>query len=227
MAIVLTVSILPTTFAFAKPVSSVESESSLATIQCVDDVYYIYEADELNLISKEVRNGNSFFGYQIKIMQDLDFEKKQFLPIGDKAHPFRGNFDGCGHTINNIRVYTEDGSYVGLFGYVGPLGIVRNLILGKNVSITGNNYTGGIVGYNNGIVTHCCFKGNVICNTGNRATGGIVGYNACEGYISDCRVSKSSRIVEIIQNTTSAGPFICGRSEGSVSGCKTFAVYPW
>lgn len=230
----LTFFILPCNCVFAKPESRSQAGTNYLetlTHNKTGDIYLVYTAEELNLVSQAVTSGNNLLGCEIKVMEDIDFNGKTFLPIGNSENPFLGNFNGDYHTINNIKASNQSGEFCGLFGYVGSRGIVRNLTLGKGSLITGNSYTGGIVGYNCGLIEHCCFKGTVICNDynveDNLSTGGIVGYNKCGGYINNCRLAKSSKIFETLESDQYNIPQICGLNQGTISNCAVFSLFPW
>ena len=78
-----------------------------------------------------------------------------FIPIGNSATMFSGNFDGLGNTISNLFIHQE-GTYttlnIGLFGKsaTGRAGIISNLTL-NNANISGKSNQrvniGGILGY--------------------------------------------------------------------------------
>ena len=109
---------------------------------------------------------------------------------GGYFRDFRGHFDGGGNTISGIRIY-KGGSglandYQGIFGRTDGADI-HNLTL-ADARITGNSYTGGIVGNNNGTVTRCHVASDVaLCavQSGAFYHGGIVGYNT-DGTIELC-----------------------------------------
>lgn len=67
-----------------------------------------------------------------------------FLPIGTFENPFRGEFDGNGHTISNLWIFRKDDANIGLFGRTESAAI-RNLTL-TNSSVVGGYSTGGVVG---------------------------------------------------------------------------------
>jgi filamentous hemagglutinin family protein len=103
-----------------------------------------------------------------------------FTPIGNSTTQFTGTFDGLGHTISNLTINLPTASYLGLFGYVGSAGIVRNLgLIGS--SVTGFYYLGGLVGeLNGGALSNDYATGDVTVvsvpyGTGGPA-GGLVGY---------------------------------------------------
>src|SRR5204863_8358905 len=99
-----------------------------------------------------------------------------FAPIGNApaSTQFTGTFDGQNQKISNLYINRPDTDYVGLFGFVGSGGVVRNVgVAGTNVS--GHDYSGGLVGYNNGgSITQAYSSGTV---NGNTEVGGLVGYN--------------------------------------------------
>lgn len=97
---------------------------------------------------------------------------------------FGGVFDGNGHTIDGL-IINSDMSYLGLFSKLQPSGTIKNLTVGGNIA-PGNKQivVGGIVGDNYGTVESCTFEGVV---KGNDYTGGIVGYNEETGIIMNCK----------------------------------------
>lgn len=137
---------------------------------------------------------------------------ERFTPIGKSTAlltrgatawglTYRGTFDGDNHTISGIYVGDPgaansakadiDGTYArGLFGYVGPQGVVKNLKV-KNSCIYGNYSTGGIVGcLVCGTVENCSYTDGSVYGivenlTGESGTGGIVGVATL------CRLSES------------------------------------
>jgi len=87
-----------------------------------------------------------------------------------------------GHVISGLSIdRTTD--YVGLFGYVGNGGTVRNLGL-TNAAVSGGRYTGGLVGGNQGTIANVYATGAV---KGEDDTGGLVGVN--QGTITNAYAS--------------------------------------
>ena len=97
-----------------------------------------------------------------------------YTPIGyvsytDRAM-FRGTYDGGGFTISGITVNrtgnTAADGHVGLFGYIGEGGTVKNVVLASS-TFTGRDAVGGIVGKNNsGTVENCSVESSVTINAG-------------------------------------------------------------
>jgi len=68
-----------------------------------------------------------------------------FSPIGRSYPRFKGNYNGNGHTIDNLYI-SRTTSYIGLFGYTESA-TISNLGV-THVDISGNEYVGGLVGKN-------------------------------------------------------------------------------
>ena len=104
-----------------------------------------------------------------------------WTPIGTTSNPYKGTFDGQGKIVKRLTTSNDKADYVGLFGYVGAGGKVENVGLEED-SITGDEYVGGMVGYNKGTVSGCHNTGKVT-GTGHHV-GGVVGGN--EGTVTNC-----------------------------------------
>jgi hypothetical protein len=137
---------------------------------------------------------------------DLDFHNTNFTPIANStSYPFKGRFNGNGHTISNINI-NENSNYVGLFGYISkePADGVNGATVGQedsaavegigliNANITGKQYVGGIVGY----ADKCeyikdCYISNSTMGAYNgkgqaEYVGGIVGYAQSNSRVLYC-----------------------------------------
>jgi len=125
---------------------------------------------------------------------------------------FTGSFNGNDHVIANMVI--AGGGYVGLFGSTAWPAEISNLglemmeikgvswvggVAGVNTSgcirsthctgtVRGNDYTGGLVGRNEGNVIGCYSLATV---TGVNAVGGLVGINQGNGYITCCYVAST------------------------------------
>ncbi|MFW6002234.1 MAG: hypothetical protein ACOCQD_02755, partial [archaeon] len=71
--------------------------------------------------------------------RDLWNTKQGWKPIGIGEVSYRGYFNGEGHTISNL--YSNRIRNVGLFGYVGLNGVVKNVNV-ENANISGKGYYG-------------------------------------------------------------------------------------
>ncbi|MBR0112366.1 MAG: hypothetical protein IJM02_01325, partial [Clostridia bacterium] len=168
-----------------------------------DPVYMISSYADLQAFASRVNSGD--VSACAKLMNDIDASASDpglpgydpsnaWTPIGmDNNHIYIGTFDGNGRVIiglSNSGV-TDMPQYAGLFGYIGSKteggvttkGTVKNVGL-VGGSITGNNYVGGVAGYNNGgSVTNCYNTGDV---SGNKNVGGVVGQNLDNSKVSNC-----------------------------------------
>jgi trimeric autotransporter adhesin len=143
-----------------------------------------------------------------------------FAPIGNSTTPFTGSLNGQGYTINHLTIYLPSNDEVGLFGVTGVGSVIQNVgLLGD--SVNGNEYVGGLVGYNAGSVTNsyagvsfrACgfcfiFSGSV---TGNAIVGGLVGYS--DGTVSNSYATGS---VNASAGSEYVGGLV-GYSDGTIS----------
>jgi hypothetical protein len=140
-----------------------------------EDSYLIAHADQLY----NVRN---HLDKHFKLIEDIDLSGystgEGWEPIGDSSTPFTGSFDGGEHTISGLVINRSD-NYQCLFGCTGVDAEIRDLGL-TGVNVTGRNYVGGLIGWNNGLITNSYVTGDV---TGDSDVGGLMGQN--EGSIID------------------------------------------
>jgi hypothetical protein len=118
-------------------------------------------------------NMAAYTGTQYNIIGDL-------WPPNDPNATFTGTFDGNGHVIGNLTIARSGWDYVGLFGYIGATGQVRNIAI-ADADILGTRYVGGLVGANYGTIRSCSVTGSV---TGSLSVGGLAG--CTDNVITDC-----------------------------------------
>ncbi|MGD1043503.1 MAG: GLUG motif-containing protein [Sedimentisphaerales bacterium] len=104
---------------------------------------------------------------------DVNLAGVTLTPVGNESTKFGGVFDGNHNIISNVVINQPSSNKVGLFGWVGNSGQIRNLGV-ENVNMTGSICVGGLVGYNDGDVNNCYSMGLV---SGSSDVGGLVGYN--------------------------------------------------
>ena len=151
-----------------------------------------------------------------------------YILISDPGNiPFSGTYDGDNYTINGLYINRPNNSEQALFSYITGSAKINNLTLDNvsinaksstaglvafnyllhteisNVSVkglvTGENYVGGLIGWNHGgQVTNCTFEGTV---NGIIDTGGLIGFNAGT-------VNESSSTGEVISAIAKAGGLI-------------------
>jgi hypothetical protein len=186
------------------------------------DPYVISTEAQLNHIREHIGDGSYFIlANDIRIDTDFapagsgdekiePFKNGNWCPIGTKKKPFDGIFDGNGHAIIGLDVQTTN-QYSGLFGYINKDAGIENLMM-KSCTVNGGQYTGGIVGYNEGSVTNCLIEKKTDVS-GSSYVGGIVGYTVTN--ISGCQNEGT------VKGSQFATGGIAGyiMIEGTITGC--------
>ena len=170
----------------------------------------ISSATELAWVAKMVNDnedtGDSskkgFEGVTITLTQDIDLANHNWIPIGEKwadaktTRPFKGIFDGGGHTISNMKIVSDCSA--GLFGQIDHATIkdikLTNCCIkkGSNTSSNKDIYAGCIAGASISSTIENCHAQGTISYTGEAAVyvGGITGKNAStdntQAIIKDC-----------------------------------------
>jgi len=122
------------------------------------------------------------------LAKDTDASKDGLYDASPIPVPFRGKFNGLGHTIANLAIADmTQNSFTGLFASVKKSGFVASITL-KNVVLTSQHYAGALVGYNNGTIMNSSSSGKVSAKAD---AGGLVGYNEFNGIIGTSQSSAS------------------------------------
>lgn len=121
-----------------------------------------------------------------KLTKDITIpDGHSWAPIGNDQD-YSGTFDGAGHTIHGMVVNSSQNQAMGFVGYLGAEGVIKNLALGKDCSVTGSvGYVGGLCGRNEGSISNCCNGATVTGENGSTYVGGICGQNM-GGRITNC-----------------------------------------
>ncbi len=177
-----------------------------------DDTWYddtktelaIEDVADFAAFVETANSGNDFEGKTLKLTGDIDLyfadvtaladgDPITFRPIGDTKYnggkPFKGTFDGQGHTIKNLYQNGWDLGYQwGVYGSYGLFGSLDNATV-KNVVIEGSEsyIEGGDVSFIAGSATGDCVFENITINSGVAATynngcGGIIGWSGAGNY---------------------------------------------
>ncbi len=157
---------------------------------------------------------------------------------------FTGVFDGNNHKIIGLTVIKAErlGGYLGLFGYIGENGRIKDLNLENasintywwggvlaglsygsisNCSVTGDVFgvdIGGLVGFNEGTIFGC--DADVISD-GYWHVGGLVGYNKAGSTISHCTSNG-----QVYGDSSDVGGLV-GKNYGSISNCRATGDVTW
>ena len=141
---------------------------------------------------------DDFNGRTVRLTTDVDFDavaQLRFTPIGSREHPFKGTFDGCGHTLDGLYIGLNQGISnedtnrdYGFFGYVchgivkditinsGWL-VLRHLVFGPDYE---QYYDGGMVGFADSLsLVDGCIVKIFLASSGMDVNnlGGVVGLN--------------------------------------------------
>ena len=143
---------------------------------------------------KRVNKGDNFENTLVKLYCDVDLSGETWAPIGTVEYPFKGVFNGNGHTVTNLKLgklneYKGqlDSFYLGLFGC--NEGIIKNIgvksVSIEDTTIDGTCSIGIIAGYSSGIIEKCYNEANVTYTSSFRL-GGIVGALDLNGIVNKC-----------------------------------------
>ena len=150
--------------------------------EMVYETIVIETVEEFLRLAENCRLDTWSVGKQVILQSDLSLEEVIFQPIPS----FSGIFDGNGHTISGLML-TQSMTPTGLFGRIGPAGVVKDLTVSGTVAPSGDaKFVSGIAGENYGSILGCSFTGSV---TGKSEIGGIAGINALTGCIEDCEAN--------------------------------------
>lgn len=168
--------------------------------------FLIRETGEWMAVARFMKQWDfDYQGYYFKLMNDLDFQSGDFLPLGADGVMFNASFDGNDKKIKNVKYEAEaaDKTAVarGLFGTIGYDGFVTGLTLASG-SISGYQNVGGIAGLCYGNVLDCHNSASVM-TLGTTGAGGIAGYAYPGAQFLMCTNSGT-----VIAKTTYAGGII-------------------
>ena len=155
-------------------------------------------------------------GISCILADDIDMSGYEWTPVGTEDSPYTGTFDGQGHVISGVTIYQTAMDYVGLFGYVGSAGAVKNVALEEASVYSQQNYVGAVAGYNSGVITSCYVADSNVM--GIMYVGGFVGWNS--GVVMGCYVADSS----VMGAKGGIGGFVGHVSQGTVASCYSSAV---
>lgn len=218
----------------------------------------ISSAVELQALAKRVNgdmtqynSGDTLEGKSFVLTEDIDLanlDSQTWEPIGARSiyrkdissslemisHPFKGNFDGQGHSITGLNAAAIKSGYqmaittYGLFGFVQG-STIKNLVLEGEVnfdsSVVGSSlssswYIGGVVGLcdNTTALSKLSFSGTL---KGGSNTGGIVGF-------SGSGTDKNTALIEFCAaDVTISAAGNAGGIAGASPYTKINACYAW
>ena len=142
-------------------------------------IYNVTSEKGLRAMAELVNGGKT--DINITLAKDITLTEV-WTPIGNYSNQYTGTFDGNDHAISGLTIDQSGTRHVGLIGYIGLGGAVKNLKL-TNVNVSGYMSVGAVAGWNDGTISGCSVSGNI---KGSQSVGGVVG-NTC-GNVTDCSV---------------------------------------
>ena len=168
----------------------------------------VYFAQQVNSSVKKYVEGH------VKLSGDIDLQNMSWTPIGPSwTSPFRGHFDGAGHTISGLNV-TNARTYYGFFGCLDNATVENLTLKGQVYCAEPYARVGGLAGYAIGDVTirNCGSAVNVSALArGCEGVGGLVG-----GYEDgiDYRWEDHKMVIE---NSYNVGNIVCTGSDANTT----------
>ncbi len=185
-------------------------------LQPAEGLEVINTVEDLKALATAVNGGESKKGITVVLGADLDLKNEEWTPIGTKANPFSGVFDGDNHTISNLKI-TGNNSDVGLFGYA-TVGEIKNLTV-CNAEVSGYLDVAAVVGSPyTCAVTDVKLTGLVKVD-GFSYVGGVGGKNAYRNWTNVTIDVKDGSYVKAMSNEyrTYVGGALGYRSEGNIT----------
>ena len=159
-------------------VSEPKVENNIYEIKYASELAWLAAAVNGTLTEDNTRStvaANDFAGKTFVLTNDIDLGGKEWTPIGDSKHIFKGTFDGNGKVVKNL-VITGNNSNVGLFGVTHD-GEIKNFTV-ENAKVSGRLNVGVVAGQPyTSKYTDITVKGLVEVN-GMAYVGGVGGKNA-------------------------------------------------
>ncbi len=180
-----------------------------------EDPYQIATAQDLIALGNEPNDYDKHF----ILTANIDLTGRTFgqaIIAPDGAPPFRGAFDGAGHVISGLTIYDggAGGDYLALFGRMDGMPEVKSLGL-ENVSISGDEYIGGLVGYGDAAVISKSYSLGTV--SGNDYVGGLCGANE-KGNIDKCY---TTGVVSGGLDSECVGGLVGKSVRGAISNCHS------
>lgn len=233
---------------FAKAISDVNTMPSTVTIRSPRQLYSLAKYfdngyNALKTITFKQDRDLVYSSYQWENYTSYGIVAKQ-NPIGSSSS-FEAKYDGSCYAIKDVNFYTENGSYLGMFGQIGKSGSVSNVVLATQYTSNGTNYTiqrknpvganqvfyGGVLaGKNQGTITNCAVAGYYLSKTNTSDgtiygyansslyVGGLVGFN--EGTIKNCSSDHPMMNLRMDNAKTYAGGLVgYNDTKGDIFNC--------
>ena len=168
----------------------------------------INSADDFKKFISDIAGGNNYASTTVMLNCDLDLggtDLRLLWPDSARKKEFCGTFDGCGHTIRNFHIPSEE-DRTALFRTTGDNAVIKNLIF-TDVDLECTAEKSGcaaVVGYANGSLTLDCITVESGSITGYKYVGGLVGETK-EGKYSLTTITGCQNYATVTANDTDAG----------------------
>ena len=173
--------------------------------------FKIANGEQLAYLAQQVNSGTNYEGKFFKLTADIHLGGKEWTPIGNRKNRFGGTFDGGGHTVSNFKIDLPESSFIGLFGR--NIGTIMNLGV-EEAKINGNEFVGGVCGYNDGVKIQNCYNTGAV--SGTEYVGGVCGFNCgdVDSTVENCYNTGA------VSGTKEVGG-VCGRNNygGTTQNC--------
>ena len=137
--------------------------------------YHVASGAAMNIFAKMTQTDGTL---KCKLDADIDMAGINYTAIGTVGPIFKGEIDGQMHRVKNLVIDKPGVDYQGFVGKVNGGFIIRNIIMDKSCSVTGNNYVGVLVGGSEGggevLIENCGNEGNA---TGKQNVASLFGVN--------------------------------------------------
>ena len=192
-----------------------------------EEPYEINSDKDLKLLAYHVANEevDGYEGYYFALTRDISLsDTASWLPIGyfteagdSEPKPFKGNFNGQGYRVYNLKISDTTQDYAGLFGSVHGA-VIENLTVDGQVNA--HSKAALLVGEtNDSTISNCSSRGQV---RGVGVIGGIVG-EAYDSVILECTNTAGvlgGTDVDGVNDAYAGG--ICGSAQSSfMSDCTS------
>ena len=142
-----------------------------------DFIHAIYTKADWEVFCSFVNNGHSYENETVTLEADI-IDDPVTTACGLEANPFKGTFDGQGHTLR-VNIASSGSTGNAPFKYISGV-TIKNLIVEGTVNAAngnGNRHAGGLVGYAwSGINTFQNCLVNTTVNSSSDYAGGIIGH---------------------------------------------------
>ena len=167
-------------------------------------------ASEVAGLAELVKGGNNFEGKTITILNDIDLDGQEWLPIGTEATPFKGTIQGSGNgiKISNLKMTSEissadtDGQDVaGFIGFLGGGGVKGITFTGASITVGEDVAAAVVAGFmNGGTIDNVKVDNADIKGEYRSDMGAIAGKLYDAGSVTGCTVTGTSIILDAKNN---------------------------